>query len=244
MRSKERVMLRFSAITLVAFMFSVAAVLAATPSKTVVVLFDVSGSTQNPVIRGQYQKDFEKIAKSLNPGDAIAADRIAESSAAGSTLPINSELEGGWGKNQIRMKKANRDAQKKIMEEADIVLKSPQKVKYTDIISSLQIAERVFKTYNRERNVLVIMSDMVEDSKSYNFEKDKLTDKRIADIISKEKKAGRLPDLKNVQVYAVKNATSQAGVAHAEIQAFWLSFLKETGARIDKAHYGPLTKFE
>lgn len=226
------------------FLASATSLLAATPSKTIVVLFDVSDSTKNPAIRAQYQKDLDKILKALNPGDTIAADKIAENSAASSTLPINKELEGGWNTNQLKMKKAIRDAQKQIKEEADAILKSPQKVRYTDLLSSLQIAERIFKTYNKERNVLVIMSDMIEDSKSYNFEKEKLTDKRVADIIAKEKKAGRMPDLKNVKVYAVKNATNQSRDMMAGIENFWLLYLNACGAQIDKSQYGPLTKFE
>ncbi len=223
---------------------SATTLLAATPTKTLVVLFDVSDSTKIPAIRAQYQKDLDKILKSLNPGDAIAADKIAENSAASSTLPINRELEGGWNTNELKKKKGVRDAQKQVKEEAEAILQSSQKVRYTDLLSSLQIAERIFKTYNKERNVLVIMSDMIEDSKSYNFEREKLTDKRIADIIAREKKAGRMPDLKNVKVYAVKNATSQSRDMMAGIENFWLQYLRECGAQIDKAQYGPLTKFE
>jgi len=119
-----------------------------------------------------------------------------------------------------------------------------QKVQRTDILSSLHIAERIFKTYNKERNILVIMSDMIEDSKSYNFEKERLTEKRIAEIIAKEKKAKRMPNLTNVDVYAIRNATNLSPEIVAGIESFWLQYFKECGARIDKAHYGPLVSFK
>lgn len=248
MKFTWRTILHLSAICLFLLLVPAASVLAETPSKTVVVLFDISGTTKNPAIREQYRKDFIKITDpehSLNPGDAIAADLIANSSAAGSTLPINEELQANsWETNAIKVKKANREKLKTIREEADVILKSNQQTKNTDILSSLQIAERLFKTYNKERNVLVIMSDMVEDSQSYNFEKEKLTDNRITEIIAKERKAGHLPDLKNVEVYAIKNATVLSKLDHGAIQNFWLRYFQETGARIDKAHYGPLTRFE
>lgn len=217
---------------------------AASPSKTVVMLFDVSESTRKAHIRSQYQKDLEVILKNLHAGDALAADRIAENSAASSTLPINLELEGGWNTNDLKKKKVVRDARKQAKDAANTILSADSKVKYTDILSSLHIAERIFKTYNKERNVLVIMSDMVEDSKSYNFEKEKLTDKRIVEIIAKEKKAGRIPDLKNVKVYAIKNATSQSREKMEGVENFWLQYFKQSGAQIDKTHYGPLTRFE
>lgn len=248
MKFTLRTIFHLNAICLFLLLMSATVVLAEAPSKTVVVLFDISGSTLNPAIREQYRNDFIKITDpkhALFPGDAIAADLIADSSAAGSTLPINEELQANsWDTNTIKVKKANREILKRIMEDADVILQSNQQAKSTDILSSLQIAERVFKTYNKERNVLVIMSDMVEDSQSYNFEKEKLTDSRVTEIIAKERKAGRLPDLKNVQVYAIKNATGQSKLDHGAIQNFWLRYFQETGARIDKAHYGPLTKFE
>lgn len=213
----------------------------AEPSKTVFVLFDVSDTTKSPGTRDQYMTDFKSILdKKINPGDAIAADRISESSAAGSTLPINKEFEGMFESNLFKTRKSK----KTILEVADALLKRPDKVKHTDIMSSLQIAERIFSTYGKKRNILVIMSDMVEDSQNYNFEKERLTDKRITAIIDREKKAKRLPDLGHVKVYAVKNATSESRESFEGIENFWLRYFKECGAEITKAQYGPLTKFE
>jgi hypothetical protein len=212
----------------------------AAPSKAVFVLFDVSESTDKTGVREQYMKDFKTILKSIHPGDAIAADRISESSASGSTLPINKEFESTLKSNRFKTSKAIAN----ILEEADGILKRPDKVKYTDILGSLQIAERIFATYGKERNILVIMSDMVEDSSNYNFDKEKLTDKRIMEIINREKKANRLPDLQNVKVYAVKSATGQSREIYTCIENFWMRYFKECGGQINKAQYGPLTKFE
>ena len=214
----------------------------AEPSKTVFVLFDLSDSTKNSNIRKTYLEDFEKkiLKDNINAGDVIAADIIAESSAAGSTLLVNQEFEGFLYSNHMKELKAK----KEILAKVKTLLNKPQKVQRTDILSSLHIAERIFNTYNKKRNILVIMSDMIEDSKSYNFEKELLTEKRIAEIIVKEKKAKRLPNLTNVEVYAIRNATNQSPTLTADIESFWMQYFKECGARIDKAHYGPLTKFE
>jgi hypothetical protein len=210
-------------------------------SKTVCVLFDLSDSTRDTAIRDSYLQDFEKkILTKIESGDAIAADIIAESSAAGSTLPVNQELEGFLYSNRLKELKLKKEILGKVKE----LLRRPQKVQRTDILSSLHIAERVFKTYNKERNILVIMSDMIEDSKSYNFEKEHLTEKKIAEIIAKEKKAKKLPNLTKVDVYAIRNATNLSPEMAAGIENFWMQYFKECGARIDNAHYGPLTKFE
>jgi len=237
-----RVFCRLACQLILSFILMIGLVIpaVAAKSKTVFVLFDVSDSTKNQAARELYLKDFKAILEGVNAGDAIAADRIAESSAAGSTLPIKKEFDGMLNSNRLKEKKAKTE----ILAEAKKLLEKPEKVRYTDILGSLQIAERIFDTYKKDRNVLVIMSDMIEDSKSYNFEKEKLTDKRISEIISREKAANRLPDLKGVKVYAVKNATSQSTDRHIAIEKFWLSYLKECGAQISKAQYGPLTKFE
>lgn len=78
----------------------------ASASKTVVVLLDVSGSTQTEAIRSLYMRDFRKILQSIEPGDAIAADRIAENSSASSSLPVNHEFEGAFNSNRFKVRKA------------------------------------------------------------------------------------------------------------------------------------------
>ncbi len=54
-------------------------------------------------------KDFQTILESMQPDDAIAADRISESSAAGSTLPINKEFESTLNSNRFKTRKAIAD---------------------------------------------------------------------------------------------------------------------------------------
>lgn len=209
------------------------------PPKTVFVLFDVSGSTKNKCIRERYLEDFKLILDKMKPGDVIVADRIAEFSGAGSTLPIKHEYKKWWLRNDLIEKVEN----KKCLVGAEKMLNDPKMVEYTDILSSLHIAERVFKGYRRQRNILVIMSDMIEDSRRYNFEKERLDNERIAEIIAAEKKAGRLPDLTNVKVFAVKNATSQSSDKYIGIKHFWMEYFKECGASLDNVNYGPLVNF-
>ncbi len=61
----------------------------------------------------------------------------------------------------------------------------------TDILSSLHVAERVFKQYKNKKNILVIFSDMIEESDDYNFKNVQKTKKRIEEIIRKEKKKNK-----------------------------------------------------
>ncbi len=71
----------------------------------------------------------------------------------------------------------------------------------------------------------------------YNFEKDKLTDKKIGEIIAKENTQKRLPDLKGVKVYVV-GAKAATREQFYNIQNFWLRYFKECGANLLKENYG------
>jgi len=212
-------------------------------SKVVIVLFDVSDSTKKEEIRKRYLEDFKTVLNKINPGDVIVVDRIAEASITKSSLPVKEEfekpsfLEGGPLKDKI-LKKRHTERKEEIINKVEkIILNQDAKVPYTDILSSLHIAEKVFKGYRRDRYVLVIMSDMLEESKDYNFARELLTEKQIDKIITTEKKKNRIPDLTNVHVY-VTGATAENRDRFFAVQNFWLRYFKECGAKLSKDNYG------
>lgn len=84
---------------------------------------------------------------------------------------------------------------------------------------------------------MVIMSDMIEDSSDYNFERERLSDKRIAEIIAREREKKRLSILNGVKVY-VTGARASAREQFYNIQNFWLRYFKECGANLSKENYG------
>jgi hypothetical protein len=212
-------------------------------SKVVFVLFDISDSTKKEEIRKRYLEDFKAVLNKINPGDVIVADRITEASITKSTVPVKEEfekpsfLEGGPLKDRM-LKKKHAERKDKIIDDVEKnILRQNIKVPYTDILSSLHIAEKVFKSYKRDKYVLVIMSDMIEESMDYNFAKDNLTEKRINEIISIEKKKNRIPELANVRVY-VTGATAGNRDRFFAVQNFWLRYFKECGANLSKENYG------
>jgi len=72
-----------------------------------------------------------------------------------------------------------------------VVGNQERKIYKTDILSSLNMAdERVFRGLvgNDYTKMLVIMSDMMEDSDVYNFEKQKLPDSKVDEIIIDQKR--------------------------------------------------------
>ena len=118
-------------------------------------------------------------------------------------------------------------------------IKNDNKDNKTDIMSSLLLAEKIFKNYTASKTTLVIFSDMMENSKSYDFYKEKLSDSRIEAILKKEKSSSKTPDLKSVRVYIVA-ATSEKSDKFLMLQNFWLKYFAATGADLAKENYGSM----
>ncbi|MEW6652018.1 MAG: hypothetical protein AB1394_00965 [Bacteroidota bacterium] len=104
-------------------------------------------------------------------------------------------------------------------------------------MSSLQVAERVFKSFPQPRKILVIFSDMIEDSRKYNFEKENLTKEKISKIIKSEKEKGQITDMKDVKVY-VAGATHPNSEIYDMIKNFWFEYFKTCGANLESQNYG------
>ncbi|MGQ9569611.1 MAG: hypothetical protein ACUVUQ_01975, partial [Thermodesulfovibrionales bacterium] len=222
--------------------------------KTVVVLCDLSESTRN--VRGIYLESFKKAISPIGHGDVFVVAKITDSSITEPEIPIEEahpefvakDKMGNPTDNPILVKNAKKEADERLQKRKEELIETAKnlllgerdkgrKIMHTDIMSSLHIAERIIKNYRRDKPVLVILSDMVEDSSEYNFEREKLTDKRIEQIVQNEKKKNRIPDLNGVKVYIVA-----AGVRSSKrffaIQNFWLRYFKECGANLSKENYG------
>ena len=78
---------------------------------------------------------------------------------------------------------------------------------------------------------------MIEDSSDYDFSKERLSEKRISQIIEVEKSKNRLPDLKSVKVY-VAGARAPKSEQFSNIRNFWMRYFKECGAICPKENYG------
>lgn len=216
------------------------------PSKAVIVLLDLSESTNQPQKREAYAHAFGEILDKSVPGDAFVTSLITEKSVDEMDYVIKEEfpvfrssLSGFLKKVEEEEAaadfKAKKDVLKKKVEMT--LMEQSRRIRRTDIMSSLQVAERVLSDFPQPRKVLVILSDMIEDSAAYNFETEILSDERISDILANEKKRGRLPDLQGVHVYVAGAAASNLD-RYYTVQKFWLAYFKECGAVIQKKDYG------
>lgn len=213
-------------------------------SKTVAVLVDNSESAKNA--RQDYTDLFNKILLKIGPGDHLFVWKITELSEMecrplideNFPCPETAANEFYQKQENVRTKKAIEEKTKQIKGKIEDFLSLREQLSMrTAILGSLQVAEMVFKTDKKDKLVLIILSDMIEDSSEYNFEKDVLTKKRIDEIVAAQKTRGRLPGLNGVKVYVV-GAKSNNREQFYNIQNFWLRYFKECGADLSKENYG------
>lgn len=222
-------------------------------SKSVVVLMDASLSTASTHARDTYAQALETIMATLKPGDAFYAGWITDRSAGELSLPVKLEIPNPppHAKNGVYKR-----AERKKLESATCALveaaraslavelqKSHLGVNDTHIMTSLTLAERVFSKLDRPRNILVLLSDMLEDSDKLDFDEDNLDAAARAKIILAERAAGRLPVLTGAHVYVV-GATAKSDDRILAVRDFWIEYFAATGAQLPREDYGPLIKFE
>ena len=211
--------------------------------RVIVVLVDMSGST-NRARRTVYNEAFEKIYKTLNQGDRIVVGTITSRSFIEFKPVVDEEIpkESIWV-NRIQFEQNTAKARKNIRTEVDRLLSRRKGTPYTEILDSLNIADTIFHSEKRQK-ILVILSDMIQDSKQYKFERAKVTNKYINDIIRYRQKQKLVPNLIDVKVY-VAGASAADSRKFRSIEKFWARYFAATGADFSSHRYGhSLLEFE
>lgn len=212
-----------------------------------VVLFDTSGSTT--VARTRYLQDFESALSSYRERKnriIILGDVITDNTLATAEYRINATVEEnkGWFGSPLK-----RDTErKKALDQARNALKLNHPK--SDIMTGFQLAEKVFAGHKKAKDKrLIIFSDMVEQSDRYDFSGESLDEKRINQIVAKERADHRLSDLRGVKVWCVGVGAAQKGGLSSKkiqhIQDFWMAYLRACKAEADPSHFAArLINFE
>ena len=211
--------------------------------RVIVVLVDMSGST-NRARRTVYNEAFEKIYQSLNQGDRLVVGTITSRSFIDFKPVVDEEIpkQSIWV-NRIQFEQSLAKAQKNIRKEVGRLLSRRKGTPYTEILNSLNIADTIFHSEKRQK-ILVILSDMIQDSKQYKFEHAKVTNKYINNIIRYRQKQKLVPNLADVKVY-VAGASAADSRKFRSIEKFWARYFAATGADFSSHRYGhSLLEFE
>lgn len=119
--------------------------------------------------------------------------------------------------------------------------------KYTDLLNAIgQVSTKLEKTEKTStgqeiwngiegnttfdiENILVICSDMLQESKEFNFTSKKLTNEKLKQILLELKNSNRIPNLNNTVVF-INGRTGKNNEIIDRVEYFWKGYFKETGA--------------
>jgi hypothetical protein len=213
--------------------------LGASQDVVVCVLFDLSQSAQN--VRAAYRADFEKVVDGMAGGELVLGSAITAHSLATGRFEIDKEVPkyNPFVDSRLTYRKKLQTTQMALKQDAHKLLEGAS-TPTTDLLGAMQLAEKAFQgnaAASAKARLLLVFSDMVEESGQYNFRRENLTPARIASLVEAERKAGRLPLLKGVQVW-VAGAGGTAPEKFLQIQDFWIQYFRAAGADLRKSHYG------
>jgi hypothetical protein len=211
--------------------------------RAIVVLVDMSGST-NAARRTVYRNAFEKIYENFQEGDRIVVGTITGRSFIDFKPVVDAEIpkQSVWV-NRISFEQDMAKTKENIKKQVEGLLSRKKGTPRTEILNSLNIADTLLHKEKRQK-ILVVLSDMVQDSKEYKFDRVKVTDAYISSIIKYRQKNNLVPNLKGVKVY-VAGASADEAKKFRSIEKFWNSYFKVSGADFSTHRYGhSLLEFE
>jgi len=211
--------------------------------RVIVILVDMSGSA-NRARSTVYREAFEKIYQSLSQGDRVMVGTITSRSYIDFKPTVDAEIPKNtiWV-NRIQFERNLTETKEKIRREVDRLLSRKRGTQRTEILNSLNIADTIFHNEKRQK-ILVILSDMIQDSKEYNFTRVKITDNYIDKLIRYRRKHNLIPNLTDVKVY-VAGASGADPNKFRAVEKFWARYFAESRADFSRHRYGhSLISFE
>ena len=212
--------------------------------RLIIVFVDMSGSTNKA--RGTvYKNAFDMIYKNLNQGDRIVVGTITSRSFIDFKPKVDEEIpEQTIWVNRIKFEHNLTKTKKKIRQNVDQLLKTKIGTQYTEILNSLNIADTIFHNEKKREKILVLLSDMLQDSKEYNFEKVRITNKYIKNIIENRSKQELIPNFSGVKIY-VAGASAADSKKFRAVELLWTRYFEASKADFSTHRYGhSLLEFE
>lgn len=220
----------------------------AVQSGTAVVVFvDFSASISGDGLTSFRREIESEILASLAEGDRLLIAPINDKTLTefrplvDATLPAKPRFNGfldnvlKYNRQAKEIEAQSLHVKDKIKTEVARVFAKRYSSLQTDIFSSLLIAQKLFQDDPR-RKVLVLMSDMIEDSPAYNFERVSWSSAMIEKTLSELEAKGLIPKLPGVCVY-VSGASAKSADLAENIGRFWQAYFRRTGADMDPSRY-------
>jgi hypothetical protein len=213
----------------------------------VVIFVDFSDSIGGQDRQG-YKREIEKqILPWLQPGDSIVIAPIHDKTLTEFRPLVEAELPprpqfNGWLNNVMKYKKeaTNTDARivrvkEQLRTQTAEAMTRHYQARYTDIFSSLLLAEKLFSAEQRHK-VLILMSDMIEDYPPYAFDRMTWTANTTPKVLTDLEAKRMIADLSRVCIYVSGVSAPNPELAR-NIGAFWEAYFKKAGADLHPARY-------
>lgn len=201
-----------------------------TYSKSVIILFDLSGSSRSKDYsqKEEFQKNtgaVPKIIRQLTPGTYLRVIGITEKSFSQPYIMLEGIIPNDKGvfNEKLAQAKVNFiNAWKKISLNPN--------AQHTDIFGAINLASNLLGGQDRTEKKLIIISDMRECGRQFNLEKPRRID---ASILTKVKDSGLIPSLKGVKVWILGvHSSGKTEVYWNTLKEFWLRYFNQAGAQI------------
>ena len=219
----------------------------ARPGTAMVIFVDFSDSIGG-TDRSGFQRELDKqVLPWLQPGDSIMMAPITDKTLTEFRPLVEADLPArpqfnGWVNNVMKHNKEKKETEARIIQVKESLrtqtteaLSRKYQARYTDIFSSLLLAEKIFSAESR-RKVLILMSDMIEDYPPYAFDRmtwtPNTTQKLLADLEGRK----MIPDLSGVCVYISGVSAPSAELAR-HIGGFWDAYFKKAKADLNPSRY-------
>lgn len=208
-----------------------------TPGRTFVVLVDRS-STVPAADTAIYLPSFQIVLQELRPADRLVLGRVGSRSAAAF------RPEGDWVIPRTRIMVRDQSARDSVAAEAQSVfnaIMATPREGATDLLGALSGAADIFTREGARRSgrVLLLLSDMLQESPQVNFLRARLDSAFAAGLIAERAAANALPDLTGVRIYvAGASAPQQRPDLLYAVREVWLQYFAATGALSDESMYG------
>lgn len=209
--------------------------------KAVVILVDRSLSAGAD--RELYARAMDRVQQDLQPGDRIIGAWITESSAEDFRDYLDSELPAPFppmGALDIASK-YKRDKEQWDVQMAEslahvrrgiaTLMEQPSRSGKSKIFESLRVVGQILASERRPRKIVILLSDMVEDSETADFEHARLDKAFVEKMVAQQRENGTLPNLQGVTVFAAGVRGSPVDRA-AAIEQFWRGYFEAAGANV------------
>ncbi len=199
-----------------------------------VVLVDVSSSVGAEDWR-LYEQAFSELLASSRSGDRVVLAAVG--STPGSRFLVHADRTMARVNRRLEDEATLKRARAALSEDFQALrAKSSVPAKATYLLDAIGATESLFEQGRRvkQRTVLVVLSDMVEESPVANFARVSIDDGYIKQLIDTRRAQKLLPNLQGVGVHAV-GASGNTAQHMAALKTLWTQYFSAANAQL--LHY-------